>query len=448
MRPFTMWAAVYCLVALAALHASVGFLQDESTAELPGLHYVPGEKLTRVILDSDESWLLMVLESDQKCGKPCADIKAMVSSVYEKSGKLSRFAYIHASDSVLGEDGDMVPAHQAFNITTIPHMLVFGAGPKRMSTALKLDPQMAGALLGQGAKVFYSTTKMFSPGMVTPVRSGNLKSFLTSPAPALPRVLLITDKREVSNTLRKLSMDFEPRAIIGQLNVGEAGGKIAAAFDITEEDVPVLLAGPSGGIPAEKLEDTVLKKLPAGHLRQGWTQYTGSLSYEPLRKYLYSSLPLVPIPQLRSQADYLSQCEQAADVTLCFIAVLPPEAEAAALARAKEKLDPEDAFLPITGFEPVDDDEDDEDGLDDDEEGIDSARARQRIGARVIDVLSRVANRLFVKVDWVGGAMHASRGMGTAQQGLHLSGVVACAGHDADGVASRPTAHLLHVGGC
>jgi hypothetical protein len=105
--------------------ASFGFAQEDT--DLPGLHYVPGEKLQRVVLDSDEPWFLLILESDERCGKSCADMKQTVSTATTKAGNIFNFAYVNSHDAIIGRDGDMVEAFREFNLTTIPTMMIYGS---------------------------------------------------------------------------------------------------------------------------------------------------------------------------------------------------------------------------------------------------------------------------------------------------------------------------------
>jgi hypothetical protein len=257
-----------------------------------------------------------------------------------------------------------------------------------------MDSNTAGSLLQNGAKALYQNMRTFLPGMVSSIRASTLPAFLSKPAPMLARVVLFTDKREVSLTYKKLSMDFAPRASFGQIHIDESGGKLAKVFGLEKSDSPALLVGPAGPLSDAIVDEATLKTLPADHL-SGWKRFSGNMTYENMRKFLYTTIPPTPVLQLRTQAEFNKYCSESSDVTLCFIGILPAEAEAASLTRATQKLDPDDAFLPPLGFEQVDDDDDDED------EDDSAAVRRRKGGARTVDTLSRVASRVFVKVDWV-----------------------------------------------
>jgi hypothetical protein len=241
-------------------------------------------------------------------------------------------------------------------------------------------------------------------------------------------VLLLTDKKERSLLYKKLSIDFAARAVFGQAALDDAQGKLAAAFGVNASAQAAAPAAASGAAKASSAGSTllvsppgphvvsadVLKKLPAGAF--SWSKYEGQMTYAALYEHLDAHLPRAPVVQLRSQADFNSACGTAPDVTLCFIAVLPHEAEAAALAAgtfpAAEELEHCEAAdaacfrrrRRVSGFEDAGDDDEGAD-RDDDEEDADDEKAvakwKLQAGARVYRALQKLASRSYIRVDWV-----------------------------------------------
>ena len=70
-----------------------------------------------VIIRSDDMWVLMVLESDAKCGEDCRNMRREVSKLESKSHGLFKFAYTNAHDNLVVQDGSLRVAGAYFNIT-------------------------------------------------------------------------------------------------------------------------------------------------------------------------------------------------------------------------------------------------------------------------------------------------------------------------------------------
>lgn len=316
-----------------------------------------------------------------------------MSKVAVQSKGLFNLAYVNAHDTILGREGEMVEVFKEFNQSTIPAIIAYGVGPKRIDTGMKVESQTAGAMLGQGAKAMYQSLRMFLGTLVTVLRPSGLASFFTRPNTHLPRVLLVTDKKEVTATLKKLSLDFSSRAVFGQLHVDEDGGKLAKAFNVTkgETKLPVLLTSAPdvsafGGFKKGSKPSTP------------WNTYTGNMSYDAMRLHLHTTLPLAPLPQARSADDFARLCSNATDVTLCFIGILPHDAEAASVDRSTKLGEPEEAFIRSQPFELVD--EDDADADEDEEDEAAAAKRRAQAGGKAFDALARVASKAFIRPDW------------------------------------------------
>lgn len=365
-------------------------------------------------------------------------MRGILDTVAKQSVGLLNLATVNVQENIENDEGDGVPAHSFYNATAVPTMQLYGVGAKAAGKSLQLSAEMAGGLFGGGAKMLFQQLRAFSPSLITAVRSGNLPEFFGRPStPAtLPRVLLLSDKRERTLLLKKLAMDFASRAVFGQGDLHEGKGKLAAAFGVdvnatvpaaaagggsddkdakaagSKKITSALLVGPAAAVSPDK--DT-LKKLPAGAFP--WTRYEGAMNYASLYEWLDATLPRAKPMQLRTPGDFDSACGAAPDVTLCFIAILPHEAEAAALGMPAllapdelQKCEAGDVACMrrrrrISGFETTGDDEDEADGGDDDDDDEDgsgraAARRKAAAGARIYRVLQKLASRAFVRTDW------------------------------------------------
>lgn len=70
-----------------------------------------------VIIRSDETWILAVLEGDDKCGEDCKNLRKEFAKIEQKSGGLYKFAYTNAGDNIVVPDGSLQVVGKYFNIT-------------------------------------------------------------------------------------------------------------------------------------------------------------------------------------------------------------------------------------------------------------------------------------------------------------------------------------------
>lgn len=70
-----------------------------------------------VIIRSDDMWVLMMLESDAKCGEDCRTMRRETAKLEAKSHGLFKFAYTNAHDNLVVQDGSLQVAGAYFNIT-------------------------------------------------------------------------------------------------------------------------------------------------------------------------------------------------------------------------------------------------------------------------------------------------------------------------------------------
>ena len=233
-----------------------------------GVPHLTGDAIMRRVVEGDEAYGMLVLASDDRCGKMCADIKDNVAKVLEAGGGLINMGYINSHDTTVGADGDSVDAYRGFNITNIPTLFMYGVGPKRLESGLQLGPDTAWPLLRESPKTLYASMRTFVPSAVAPVRATSLAEFFTAAVPGLPRVVFLSTKREVSLIAKKLSTDFAPRAFFGQAGVDDAD--LAAAFGVAASDAPLVLVSPPGATVGIALNgSTRAADVPAGVMGLG-----------------------------------------------------------------------------------------------------------------------------------------------------------------------------------
>ena len=99
-----------------------------------------------------------------------------------------RFGYLGARDALLDDLGESVEVYKLYNITNLPLLLIYQAGPKTVKSALTIQAQVVSSLMGAGPKRFYESMKQFVPSLVDAVHSKSLADRLVKEQPLLPRV--------------------------------------------------------------------------------------------------------------------------------------------------------------------------------------------------------------------------------------------------------------------
>lgn len=401
-----------------AAPATLGSIPTDEKAAL----HAKDDFIENVIFPSDVTWAVFLLESDERCGESCAKGRSVIAQVDEKAQGQFRVAYVNAHDPIQVQ-GDVLEAHQVFNTTDIPRLMIFPAGPKAFESSVRLDAQTAGSFLGSGAKGLYQGLQIFVPSTVANVRHGSYPGFLTKPIPSLPRVLLLSPKREISALYRALSVQLSSRAMFGQALADDAKLKemMGLADSAAQKGSVLYISGP-GPHPtpnpptpspspskaskskkdkkkdSKKTTDTEAEEetaspspsasaspSPSGPF-VSWIKYEGPMTLEALRPWLDEKLDEVSIPQLRSQADFDKACGENPDVTVCFIAVLPKGAQAPRPTKVGLQSSIKDTLV-----------------LD---EGDGETNAQLAMAA-----LKRSVNRALVRVDW-SNLQAASTGLG------------------------------------
>lgn len=70
-----------------------------------------------VIINSDETWVLLILEGEAKCGKDCREMRKEMATLQTKGKGLLKFAYTNAPDNIVVQDGSLQSVGAYFNIT-------------------------------------------------------------------------------------------------------------------------------------------------------------------------------------------------------------------------------------------------------------------------------------------------------------------------------------------
>jgi hypothetical protein len=277
---------------------------------------------------------------------------------------------------VVVPDGSLQVVGAYFNVTAIPAAVVWPAGPKRMGKGFRLEHEVLASMLGRGYKAFFHSLRMFlATAVASPLRARGVADFMTKGAPLLPRVVLLSEKAAGTSTLSALSTAFASRGVFGQAAVSDAN--LSAAFGAPAP--PALLVSP----PGPHMPPPASGALEPGSFA-GWTRFTptgANGTYAAMHAFLSRALPHAPVPVLTDPPSYRIHCGDRTDVTVCFIAVLPPD-ELAALQR-------------LQAGEAADDDA----AASADEDGNGGA-GRPDDDPRPAATLRRLASRSYVRMDW------------------------------------------------
>ena len=292
-------------------------------------------------------WLVLVLESEERCGAECARYVETLSRAERMAGGLLRGGLLRAAGTVAGAQSDEeTPVHALFNITHVPSLLIWtpGSGARSDVSALLIPSGMADHLLTAGAKALYEGVMPFLPSVVTaPLRCPGFPSFFSATDPEccpgrLSPVVLLHASARPSPTLRRLALEFIGRGNFALVPGGDAAA--LAAWGVDNASLPMLLVGPRGaGLPAAALAAGEGKKkrasdapaaakdyLPAPNSLkdQGWKAFPKdrNMSLPALMQWLNATLPAASIPQLRSQEDF-ARAQKASGVM--FIGVFAGE---------------------------------------------------------------------------------------------------------------------------
>ena len=305
------------------------------------------QELRDRVFTSNDMWLVLVLEAEERCGAECARYIDTLARAEKQSGGLLRGGLLRAGGAVAASaSDDETPVHALFNITHVPSLLLWvpGGGARSDATALIIPPGMADSLLTAGAKALYDGVVPFLPSVVTaPLRSPGFPSFFGALEPeccpgSLSPVVLLHASARPSPTLKRLALEYIGRASFALVPAADAAA--LAAWGVDNASLPLLLVGPRGaGLPpsaAPALPGEGKKRRaadapppataaylppPASLQAQGWTAFPKdrNMSLGALGAWLNATLPPAALPQLASQADF-ERARKASGVML--IAVL------------------------------------------------------------------------------------------------------------------------------
>ncbi len=271
------------------------------------------------VLQTDEIFALVVLAPDQQCGEPCGKVKDVLGKVAGKMGHLMKFGTMLHSEQLANpaEDNEMQSVGEIFGVVnktsgtaTIPHLLVWNAGPKLMNAAISMPAQYLMHIMSKGPKSAWTQLRNFVPSMVETANTNKLEEWMTKKHPEAPRVLLFTEKLGSSVLYKKLSVDFAGRALFGESS--KFLEDMAELFGVSE--YPTLLVSPPG---PHSLKDEAYK---------AWKRYEGKMEYHAIKAFLQRNVPDKNTPLVYSPATWKKHCAEADGV--CIIAAVEDDAVA------------------------------------------------------------------------------------------------------------------------
>ena len=297
------------------------------------LHPLPSQGLRDRVYSSNDLYVVLVLENQERCGEECEKYVDTLSRAEKQSGGLLRAGLLRAGGTVtVGKSEEEEPVHSLFNVTHVPSLLLWspGGGPRSEMSALLIPAGMADHLLTAGAKALYEGLVPFVPSVLTaPLRSPGFPSFFGTTDPEccpgrLSPVVLLHASARPSPTLKRLALEYIGRAHFALVPASDTAA--LAAWGLQDNSsLPLMLVGPRGaGLPAsaaaggsgsgkkQRVADAAASSSapylpPPGSLHaQGWTAFPKdrNMTLAALSAWLNATLPPAAVPQLRSQADF------------------------------------------------------------------------------------------------------------------------------------------------
>jgi hypothetical protein len=91
-------------------------------------------------------WVLGIGAPEHRCGEGCERLKRLLADAAAKSGGIYKYGLLDAFDSITNKDGEVVDLRTAWNITTIPMLVMFPWGEKSIAKVTP-PPRPAPALV-------------------------------------------------------------------------------------------------------------------------------------------------------------------------------------------------------------------------------------------------------------------------------------------------------------
>ena len=317
-------------LALASCLASLALALGVSPPTPPPIVQLSGRGVLDVIGPSDAMFLLVLMDVPASCEERCEIVQGVIDKVNAQAAGMFRIATTNARDPMALPGMPLIEAFKVYNVTNVPAGVIYGVGPKRLEAGFVIQADEFARFVGRGAGDLYARLRAFLPSVVERVSGGGFDSF-AGIVPSLPRVLVLTDKKEVSPLTKSLAVAFAGRGVVGQALRSDAVLTSALGLEAGGSG-PLLLVSPPGPFPA---------KLKKGSLPQ-WAVYDGSakgMAYGDLEAFLHGALPGVSPPTLTSPTSFDALCG-GGGVQICFIAVLPEE-DLSPLALEEAREDPE-----------------------------------------------------------------------------------------------------------
>jgi hypothetical protein len=271
---------------------------------------IRGATFKQQVINTDDAWLIAVIDSD-RCGVPCEKLVAAFDTVTRTLGHSPKLGTIEVMDSVLASDGESYVLHQFFNITDLPNMLFYSPGPKILEKPLILHGNASSIFTVRGAPGIFSILKSMMPTSVEMIKGNNIPSFIDGPLNNLPRLIMYTEKPELSLMAKTLSVMNSNRLVMGKLTTIDSFS--LEFFNLQKSDVPTLML--SGAHPATHPSSSSWSKFPKS---------AASLNVDEIQEWIDSVLgKFPPVPLLTSPESFQSLCNENPAATVCFIALLP-----------------------------------------------------------------------------------------------------------------------------
>lgn len=307
------------------------FRNTYATASEGAVQHLYGSEFYEKVVKSGDLYVVTLLDASCEETDLCKKVHEILGNAAAQGKGYVHFGYAYLTDAIGPTvDGDLNPVHQIFNVTAIPEILIYGFGTRNIETPFRIPATIAGQLLiGMGVSGIYTNLKNLVPNMVESVGYSSFPSFLKDVAPTTPRVLLFSDKTEVSMMYRKLAMDFSSYAIFCQGRQSDAKlYDFVKASQSEDNDDTTSAESDSNPTPRLFIGFNDISSSDGTGQKWKWIPYTGPLnSYDALHslfssQFHHSNVRNALMPQLRSSSDFDLYCKNS-KVSVCIIGVAP-----------------------------------------------------------------------------------------------------------------------------
>jgi len=267
------------------------------------------------IMQQGEQVIVGVVQKGQ-CGQPCELVEKMIGKLMVKMDGFFKAGIVDVRTAVdTGVAGDEQTIQSMFNVSTIPLVFIYKYGPKNVKEAMMMGQEAIGQLVGAYdskqttpalQQQVHNTFLQFLPTKVERVNRGSLKEWLQKD-PLKARVLLVTSKKSTPPMFTKLSLNYAPGVLFGELRESDAG----AVAELETLGGPKIAKFP--------------KLLFGRPMKEGWAAptevYSGALNLKAIGEAVAKIDPGKPVPELLSEDTLKKECTSKGGI--CVVAVLP-----------------------------------------------------------------------------------------------------------------------------